>query len=72
MKTKAEEGLDRGVFVPVSIVNVRIPLAFRRIQSADFTAWKRGTNAEVFQKLRADLTGIRGTTKKSFDHCGRW
>ena len=59
---EAGEGLDRGILVPVTIDNANIPLAFSRIQTADLSAWQDDTNAEVFQKLRADLTGVLGET----------
>ena len=58
VKTEAGEGLDRGILVPVSIDNAKNPLAFGEIQTADFSAWQGDTNAEVFQKLRADLTSV--------------
>ena len=62
VQTEAGEGLCRGILVPVSIDNAKIPLAFSRIQTADFSAWQGDTNAEVFQKLLADLTGVLGET----------
>ena len=60
VKTEAAEGRGRGILVPVSIDNVRIPLAFRRIQAANFISWKGDTNAEDFQKLWADITSVLG------------
>ena len=34
---EASEGLDRGILVPIRIDNVRVPLAYRRLQTADLT-----------------------------------
>ena len=38
VRTEANEGLGKGTLVPVAIEAVRPPLAFRRIQTIDFTA----------------------------------
>ncbi len=39
VRTEAEEGATRGILVPVLIEDVRIPLAFRRIQAAYLIDW---------------------------------
>jgi len=38
VRTEAGEGLEKGNLVPISIDDARPPLAFRRIQTIDFTA----------------------------------
>jgi len=60
VKTEAAEGRIRNILVPVSIDDVRIPLAFRRIQTENFNSWEGDTNAVVFKKLRVDLTRVLG------------
>ena len=60
VKTEAGEGLEREILVPVSIDKVRIPLAFRRIQTSNFISWQANTDADVFKKLQVDLTGVLG------------
>lgn len=40
VKTEAAEGARRGILVPALMEKVDLPLEFRRIQSADLTAWQ--------------------------------
>lgn len=51
VRTEAAEGLSRGVLVPVVMGDVRIPLAFRRIQAADLSDWQPGTAHAGFDEL---------------------
>lgn len=39
VKNEALEGLDRGILVPVQLDQVRIPVAFKQTQAANFTQW---------------------------------
>ncbi len=63
-KVEAEEGERRGVLVPALIEDVRIPLAFRRIQAADLVDWTGDEQAEGFAALvaavRSKLTASDG------------
>jgi membrane-associated phospholipid phosphatase len=53
---EAEEAAARNILVPVFIEeNVRIPLAFRRIQAANLVGWDGSQEAPAFQDLVADL-----------------
>ena len=54
----------RTTLVPVLIEKVRIPLAFRRIHAADFTAWNGKDTEPSFQALVEDLTALLGPTAK--------
>lgn len=48
VKIEADEGARRGILVPVVLEEVRIPLAFRRIQAAHLIEWNAGdSNAEL-------------------------
>jgi TIR domain len=40
VKDEAEEGNRRGILVPVSIEEVKAPLGFRRLQTANLVGWK--------------------------------
>ena len=51
VRTEANEGLERGILVPVAIDPVRPPLAFRRSQTLDFSA------APDFDGLTAAVAG---------------
>ena len=55
VRTEAGEAANRNILVPVFIEHVKIPLAFRRIQTSDFTGWDGNTNSPLFQKLVADI-----------------
>ena len=39
VRTEAEEGVDRNVLVPIQIEDCKLPLAFKRIQTAELLAW---------------------------------
>lgn len=51
VRTEAAEGYSRGVLVPVLLDDVRIPLAFRRIQAADLRDWTEGIEHDGFEDL---------------------
>ncbi len=61
VRTEAEKGAHRGIFVPVLIENVRIPLAFRRIQAADLIEWDGSDAFPALQKLVADIKAVLGS-----------
>ena len=53
---EAEEAAARNILVPVFIEeDVRIPLAFRRIQAANLVGWDGSHEAPVFHDLAASL-----------------
>ena len=60
VRTEAEEGARRNVLVPVQIEQVKIPLAFRRIQAADLSGWSGEDAAPALQKLVEDLAVVLG------------
>ena len=58
VRTEAAEGAARDILVPVLMEDVRIPLAFRRIQAADLTDWEEGQEHEGFNELLAALEDV--------------
>lgn len=57
---EAQDGLDRGILVPVFIEQVTPPRGFRRIQAADLSDWDGTVDAPAFRHFVNDLTGILG------------
>lgn len=53
VKTEAAEGKRRHVLVPVLMDDVKIPLEFRRIQSANLADWEGGEDPEFIRLLSA-------------------
>jgi len=64
VKTEAAEGARRGILVPILIEDAKVPLEFRRIQTASLFDW-RGTlpHSELDELLKAvaNLLGDAGT-----------
>jgi len=62
VKNEALEGQDRNILVPVMIDDIRVPVAFKQSQAADFTRWPdvvdnveiQGFLGSVFEKLERD------------------
>lgn len=56
VRNEAEEAAARNILVPVLIESdVRIPLAFKRIQAADLVGWEGDAEASAFQSLLEDV-----------------
>jgi formylglycine-generating enzyme required for sulfatase activity len=60
VKTEASEGKQRGILIPVLIDDVKIPLAFRRIQAADLKDWVGKLPHLGFDNLLKAIAGILG------------
>lgn len=58
---EAQEGLNRGVLIPVMFGPVNPPMGFRRVQVADLQDWKQATEDPQFQHLRQALEGLLGS-----------
>lgn len=67
VKTEANEGLSRKILVPVNIDTIKLPLAFKRLQTLDISAWQGDTQSEVFARLRADIAGVLGELVSNSD-----
>jgi hypothetical protein len=61
VRTEADEGANRQALVPVLIDEVKIPLAFRRIQAANLVGWRRSAPHVGFDQLVRDIAGLLGT-----------
>ena len=61
VKTEASEGKQRGILIPVLIErDVKIPLAFRRMQAADLRDWEGKLPHPGFDNLLKVVAGILG------------
>jgi hypothetical protein len=60
VRTEADEGANRQILVPVLIDNVKIPLAFKRIQAANLIGWQGNLPHPGFDKLVKDISGLIG------------
>ena len=60
VRTEAEEAARRRVLVPVVIDQVKIPLAFRRIQAENMVGWDGSTEFRAFVKLKAAIEQVVG------------
>ncbi|MEJ2322510.1 MAG: TIR domain-containing protein [Gammaproteobacteria bacterium] len=60
VRSEASEGADRHILVPVLVEDVPIPLAFKRIQTADLTQWRDGVLPASFERLLADISALPG------------
>ncbi len=64
VKTEAAEAARRGVLIPILIDPVKIPLEFRRLQTADLTDWNGEANHAELDKA---LAAIRDLVEPSSD-----
>ncbi|MGD2187359.1 MAG: toll/interleukin-1 receptor domain-containing protein [Desulfobacterales bacterium] len=57
---EAEEGLNRGILVPIFIESVKPPLGFRRIQAADLINWDGKEKTPAVDRFVSDIAIILG------------
>ncbi|MEQ1586239.1 MAG: TIR domain-containing protein [Cyclobacteriaceae bacterium] len=55
VRTEANEGLDRKILIPITIDDVRPPLAYRRLQTAFLMGWPAGNHEAEFLRLTASI-----------------
>ncbi|MBV8275833.1 MAG: toll/interleukin-1 receptor domain-containing protein, partial [Verrucomicrobia bacterium] len=60
VKTEAREAKQRQILVPVLIENVKPPLEFRHLQTANLVEWDPTANAPEFDSFLEELNGILG------------
>jgi hypothetical protein len=61
VRTEASEGADRDILVPVLMEkNLRIPLAFRRIQTRDLSRWDGSVDSGHVEMLVSDISQFIG------------
>ncbi|MGE0825941.1 MAG: TIR domain-containing protein [Candidatus Binatia bacterium] len=58
VKNEAAVAAERGVLVPAAIAVVKLPLEFRRRQTADLIGWHGNASHAGFQALRAGITAV--------------
>ncbi|WDP92193.1 MAG: Hsp70 family protein [Desulfobacter sp.] len=58
---EADEGRSRGILIPVLIEDIRPPMGFRRIHTADLSGWKGGAHDHELKKLLADIAAMTGS-----------
>ena len=51
VRNEALEGMDRNVLVPILLDQVRLPVAFKQQQIADFTEWPEDVDTDQYQHL---------------------
>ncbi len=61
VKNEAAVASERGVLVPAMIENVKLPLEFRRKQTADLTGWNGDSSHSGFQALCEGVASVLGT-----------
>jgi hypothetical protein len=58
VRAEASEGHDRKVLLPVMLEPVRLPLAFRLLQTEDFTGWDGDKEAECWKRLTLQIRAM--------------
>ena len=58
VRAEAAEGARRGILVPALIEAAKIPLEFRRVQSADLTSWLGDSAAPEFEQFVLSITTL--------------
>jgi hypothetical protein len=58
VKNEAATASERGVLIPVMIDDVKLPLEFRRRQTADLIGWAGNTSSAGFQALCTGIAAI--------------
>lgn len=57
---EADDGIERGVLVPVKMAEVKPPRGFRNMQAANLVDWYGDCSADVFEIFLAAITRIIG------------
>jgi hypothetical protein len=65
VKNEAAAATERDVLLPAMIDRVKLPLEFRRRQSADLIGWDGDTRHEGFQALRSDIAARISSDKSA-------
>ncbi len=67
VKTEAAEGKRRNILIPIMLNEVKIPLEFRRIQTANLMNWKGERTSREYQKMLSAIQNILGKELASAD-----
>ena len=60
VRAEAHEGLEREILVPVAIDDVRPPLVFRQVQTAQLHGWPEAQPADPLRQMLASITHLIG------------
>ena len=60
VRTEAGEGEERGILIPVLFDDVKVPLAFRRIEMAQLVNWDGVSDHPEMDVLMNSITGLIG------------
>ena len=71
VRTEASEGLERNILVPVFIEDVKPPLAFRHIQTANLTDWQGEIEHSGFKRMMNGINGYLYKSKNSKETAGK-
>jgi hypothetical protein len=63
VKTEAREGKQRGILIPALIENVKPPLEFRYMQTANLVEWNPTRRNPEFDNFLEELAGILGESQ---------
>ena len=55
VREEAEEGMKRGILLPVLIEDVQLPIGLRHIQAANLIRWDGSPSSPEFQRLAQDV-----------------
>ena len=58
VRAEASEGNDRNVLLPVRLEPVRLPIAFRLLQTEDFSGWDGKETAECWKRLMLQIRAL--------------
>jgi hypothetical protein len=61
VRSEASEGDERGILLPIKIEAVRLPLAFKLVQTEDFNGWEGDKEAECWKRLVLQIGAMIGT-----------
>ncbi len=67
VKAEASEGARREILHPVLIEDVKLPLEFRRLQTANLVDWRSGTSQGEFDELVSGVAAIIRSSRKLDD-----
>ena len=67
VKTEAAEGKRRNILIPIMLNEVKIPLEFRRIQTANLVNWKGDQTSREYKKILNAIQDILGKELTSTD-----
>jgi hypothetical protein len=60
VRSEASEANDHNILLPIMIEHVRVPLAFKLIQTEDFTSWHGEVDSDSWERLVLQIRGMTG------------